>query len=171
MILYRAWWFFFSYKKGQTKYFRLYGPYDLYCNYTTSKLMHTYKILNLYYNVLCFVTQLCLTLCNPLDCSLPASSVHGFSRQEYRSGLTFPSPGNLPDPGMEHVSPALAGGFFTRKTLKCTYNHQHQKGFKFIPQILNFKDHYKNGDSPCWLLQARYLCCSAWVDFELVCNI
>ena len=31
----------------------------------------------------------------------------GFSRQEYWSGLTFPSPGNLPDPGIEPRSPAL----------------------------------------------------------------
>ena len=31
----------------------------------------------------------------------------GFSRQEYWSGLPFPSPGDLPDPGMEHGSPAV----------------------------------------------------------------
>ena len=31
----------------------------------------------------------------------------GFSRQEYRSGLPFPSPGNLPDPGIEPRSPVL----------------------------------------------------------------
>ena len=40
----------------------------------------------------------------------------GFSRQEYRSGLPFTSPGNLPDPGIGPVSPmshALAGEFFT----------------------------------------------------------
>ena len=30
-----------------------------------------------------------------------------FPRQEYRSGLPFPSPGDLPDPGIEPVSPAL----------------------------------------------------------------
>ena len=36
-----------------------------------------------------------------------------FSRQEYWSGLSFPSPGHLLDPGIEPVSPALAGGFFT----------------------------------------------------------
>ena len=36
-----------------------------------------------------------------------------FSRQKYWSGLPFPSPGDLPDPGMESESPALAGGFFT----------------------------------------------------------
>ena len=40
----------------------------------------------------------------------------GFSRQGYWSGLPFPSPGDLPDPGIEptgFLSPALAGGFFT----------------------------------------------------------
>ena len=37
----------------------------------------------------------------------------GFSRQEHWRGLPFPSPGDLPDPGMEPASPALAGGFFT----------------------------------------------------------
>ena len=40
----------------------------------------------------------------------------GFSRQEYWNGFPFPSPGNLPDPGIESatlVSPALAGSFFT----------------------------------------------------------
>ena len=40
----------------------------------------------------------------------------GFSRQEYWSGLPCPSPGDLPDPGMEPLSlmsPALAGGFLT----------------------------------------------------------
>ena len=38
------------------------------------------------------VTQLCPTLWEPTDCSLPSSSVMGFSRQEYWSGLPFPSP-------------------------------------------------------------------------------
>ena len=42
-----------------------------------------------------------------------------FSRQEYWSGLPCPSPGDLPDPGMELkslMSPALAGGFFNTST-------------------------------------------------------
>ena len=34
-----------------------------------------------------------------------------FSRQEYWSGLPFPTPGDLPDPGIEPTSPVLAGGF------------------------------------------------------------
>ena len=37
----------------------------------------------------------------------------GFSRQEYWSGLPFPSPGDIPDLGVEPESPALEGGFFT----------------------------------------------------------
>ena len=37
----------------------------------------------------------------------------GFPRQEYWSGLLFPSPGDLPDPGIEPATPVLAGGFFT----------------------------------------------------------
>ena len=44
----------------------------------------------------------------------------GFSRQEYWSGLPFPSPGHLPDPGIEPkslMSPALEGGFFTIEPL------------------------------------------------------
>ena len=37
----------------------------------------------------------------------------GFSRQEYWNGLPFPSPGDLPSPGITSMSPVLAGGFFT----------------------------------------------------------
>ena len=37
-------------------------------------------------------------------------------RQEYWSGLLFHSPGDIPNPGMESVSPALAGGLFTTKS-------------------------------------------------------
>ena len=44
-----------------------------------------------------------------------------FSRQQYWSGLLFPTPGDLPNPGMEPASPAslaLAGGFFTTEPLR-----------------------------------------------------
>ena len=37
------------------------------------------------------VAQSCPTLSDPMDCSLPGSSVHGFSRQEYWSGVPLPS--------------------------------------------------------------------------------
>ena len=53
------------------------------------------------------VTQSCPTLCDPMDCIYQASLSMGFSRQVYWSGLPFPSPGDLPDPGTEPRSPAL----------------------------------------------------------------
>ena len=58
--------------------------------------------------------QSCPTLCNPMDCSLPAPLSMGFSRQEYWSGLPCPPPGDLPDSEIKPVSPgslALAGEF------------------------------------------------------------
>ena len=42
-----------------------------------------------------------------MDCSLPGSTIIGFSRQEHWNGLPFPSPGDLPDPEIEPGSPAL----------------------------------------------------------------
>ena len=56
------------------------------------------------------ITQLCPSLCDPVDCSPPGSSSMEFSRQEYWSGLPWPSPGYLPDPGIEPGSPALQAG-------------------------------------------------------------
>ena len=53
------------------------------------------------------VAKLYPTLCDPMDCSPPGSSVHGFSRQKYWSGLLFPSSGDLPNPGIEPRSPTL----------------------------------------------------------------
>ena len=53
------------------------------------------------------VTQSCPTLCDPMDCGLSGSSNMGFSKQEYWSGLPFPSPRDLPNPGIEPGFPAL----------------------------------------------------------------
>ena len=47
-------------------------------------------------------------------CQAPLSM--RFPRQEYWSGLPFPSPGDLPDPGIEPMSLALLGGFFTTES-------------------------------------------------------
>ena len=58
--------------------------------------------------------QSCPTLRNPMDCSLPGSME--FSRQERWSGSSFPTPGDLPEPGIKPVSlasRALAGGLHT----------------------------------------------------------
>ena len=65
------------------------------------------------------VTQPCLTVCNPMDCS----SIHGIlSRQESWSGVPFPSPGDLPNPGTKPASPvaaSLAGRFWATWESQC----------------------------------------------------
>ena len=50
------------------------------------------------YKVKVLVAHSCPTLWSSMVCSPPGSSVHGFSRQEYWSGLPFPPPRDLPDP-------------------------------------------------------------------------
>ena len=58
-------------------------------------------------------------ICDPMDCSPPGSSVHGILQAGILEWVAIPSPGDLPDPGIEPaslVSPALAGRFFTAST-------------------------------------------------------
>ena len=47
------------------------------------------------------VTQLCLTLCDPMDGSLPGTSVHGISQARILGWVSIPPPWDLPDPGIE----------------------------------------------------------------------
>ena len=53
------------------------------------------------------IDQLCLTLCNSMHYSPPGSSVHRFLQVRILSGWPLPSPGDLPNPGIEPTSPAL----------------------------------------------------------------
>ena len=73
-----------------------------------------------YYECVCVcaqsIAQSCLTLCDPMDCSLSGSSVHGIFQARYWSRLPFPPPGDLSSPGIESaspVSPVLANRCFT----------------------------------------------------------
>ena len=52
----------------------------------------------------CF--SMCLTLYDPMDCSLPGSSVHGISQARILEGVALPSPGDRPDPGIKPTSSA-----------------------------------------------------------------
>ena len=70
--------------------------------------------------VCCSIAKLCLTLwADPWAVAHQPPLSMGYSRREYWSGSPFPSPEDLPDPRIEHVSPALQGvscitnGFFT----------------------------------------------------------
>ena len=59
----------------------------------------------------CF--QLCPILCDTIDCILQTPLCLEFYRLEYWSGLTFPAPGDLPNPEIKFGSLALADRFFT----------------------------------------------------------
>ena len=61
----------------------------------------------------CVRIQLYVTLCDSMDCSPPGSSVHGISRQEYWSELSFPSPGESSQPSDPSWIYYTADGFFT----------------------------------------------------------
>ena len=67
-----------------------------------------------YFTIVCAQLLSCILLS-----AIPWTRAHqaplskGFPRQEYWSGLPFPSPGDLPNPGIEPTFPALAGEFFT----------------------------------------------------------
>ena len=71
----------------------------------------------IYYFIECAVCSLShACFATPWTVAHEASLFMGFSRQEYRSGFPFPTPGDLPGPGAEPeflVSPAFPGRFFT----------------------------------------------------------
>ena len=67
-------------------------------------------MLSNFFGVCVLVTQLCPTLCDSMDCSPPGSSVYGIL-QARKGELPFPSPGDLPNPGMEPRSPTLQANF------------------------------------------------------------
>ena len=80
----------------------------------------------------CLATQLCPTLCDPMDCSLPGCSLWGFSRQEYWSLLPWPPPVDLPNPGIKLGSPALQTDFTswaTKEALPLLYLNKIQYEF------------------------------------------
>ena len=74
---------------------------------------------------------MCIVMSNfvtPRTRACQASLSPGFSRQEYWSGLPFPTLGDLPDPGIEPmplVSPALAGGFFITASCQVQFTPKH----------------------------------------------
>ena len=51
------------------------------------------------------VAQSCATLCDLMDCSLPGPCVHGILQASILEWVAIPSPGDLPDPGIEPMSP------------------------------------------------------------------
>ena len=72
---------------------------------------------------------------SPWTVAHQASLSMGFSRQEYWSGLPFPSPGDLPNPETEPASPALAGDFFTTEPLGSPHENFR---YKYNVPVLDF---------------------------------
>ena len=119
--------------------------------------------------------QSCPTLYRPWTVGRQSPLSMGFSRQEYWSGLPFPSPGNLPDPGIKPaflLSPALAGGFFTTRAtwdanvvlIIVMWKILDRNIFQFLPLMT-------------WVLQCPpcvlYFClisCLGILDFLLMCH-
>ena len=75
---------------------------------TSPEMYQVIKSLEMaYFQPISSVAQSCQTLCDPMTAACQAALSMEFSRQEYWSGLPFPSPGDLPDPGIEPWSLAL----------------------------------------------------------------
>ena len=58
------------------------------------------------------IAQLYPTLCDPMDCNLPGSSVHGILQVRRLEWVAIPFSGDLPNPGIKPGSPALQADFF-----------------------------------------------------------
>ena len=82
-------------------------------------------------------TLSCSTLCDPKDCSPPGSSAHKFSRQEYWSGLPYPPPRVLQDPGVELGFPALQADSLPSEPPGKLYIHKMEE-YSVIKEILPF---------------------------------
>ena len=83
----------------------------------------------------------------------------GFSRQEYWSGLPFPTPGHLLDPGIEPGSPTLAGRFFTTEPPGKYINAMlcYAKSLQSCPTLCDPIDNSPPGSPIPGILQARTL--------------
>ena len=74
--------------------------------YTRMYILCTYIV------VVCLVTKSCPTLLKPHGYSPPGSSVHGIFQAKMLEWVAILSPGDLPNPGIKPMSPALASVFF-----------------------------------------------------------
>ena len=92
-----------------------------------------------------------------MDCSPPGSSVHGASQTSILEWVfPFPSPGDLPRPGVEPASPVLTGRFFTFETLG-------------KPAILQLSDELKHSFASYQEIQ-RILLLHTGINFKLSSN-
>ena len=86
-----------------------------------------------------------------MDCSLPGFSVHGISQARKLEWVAIPPSGELPDPGMETTSPALAGGVFAIAAAAAA------ESLQSCPTVCNPIDGSPPGSPVPGILQARTL--------------
>ena len=93
----------------------------------------------------------CLTLCAPVDCSLPGSSLHGILRARMMEWAAMPPSGDLPDRGTEPVASCnscIAGWFFTSEALGKSFFEASSRDCGSFPQ--GFSLVIKQLTSPTW---------------------
>ena len=150
---------------------------------------HSFLFFFFFFNI-CLVPlaksfQLCLTLCNTMNCSPSGFSVQGISRQAYWSGLPFPSPWYLPNSGIKPESPACVshigrwilyclshlGSITLKKLWFLLYKFQNRKNKLMEIEIrimVNFrkvviaKDRF--GESYYYILLFNSVCVSIYYD-------
>ena len=99
-------------------------------------------------------------LCEPLDCSPEQAPLFmGFSRQEYRSGLPFPSPGDLANPGIEPQSPALQADSLPSELPGCSPS-------PLWAPLAKLKKSFKAGVPSFWATLVQGAGTSLFVGFE-----
>ena len=85
---------------------------DFLCDLLLSSLLPALRLSPFYpLCAVCLVAQSCPALCNFMDLARQAPLSMGFSRQEYWSGLPFPTPGDLSNPGIKPRFPALQADY------------------------------------------------------------
>ena len=101
------------------------------------------------------IAQLCSTLCDPMECSPPGSSVHGILQERLLEGLLVPYPGDLPDPGIKRWSPKLQVDSLPyeppgkpsqkhEEKLTYTYSHTHSHLRKLCKSAGAFRDEHRS---------------------------
>ncbi|CAM9750100.1 unnamed protein product [Rangifer tarandus platyrhynchus] len=109
------------------------------------------------------VAKSCLTLATPWTVAHQAPLSRGFSRQEHWSGLPFPSPGDLPDPGTEPGSPALRADSSPTEPLGSP-EALTQSGTRLSDVTLTFKGPtHVSGSGSAWRRLLRFSKGNVWV--------
>ena len=89
--------------------------------------------------------QLCPALCDPVNCSLSGTSVHGILQATILEWVAIASSRDIPDPGTEPMSPALAGRLFTTEPAGKPHSVLKFSYFKVLLKILH-------PAKPSWIL-------------------